>query len=126
MGRVGSSQIDVSSSVVNAWLCGRILAAYGLPMAASRLASFGGQRCLIVECFDRRLHASGSHWLRLSVEDFCQATGTPPEQKYENQAGPGMVAIAALLAQSTQVAEDLRCFSRPMPWCRSWWPAPLG
>ena len=110
MGRVGSGQIDFSSSVENEWLCGRILAAYGLPMAASRLASFAGQRCLIVERFDRRLHASGSHWLRLPVEDCCQATGTPPERKYENQGGPGMVAIAALLAQSAQAAEDLRCF----------------
>ena len=110
MGRVGSGQIDFSSSVENEWLCGRILTAYGLQAAASRLASFGGQRCLIVERFDRRLQASGSHWLRPPVEDFCQATGTPPEQKYENQGGPGMVAIAALLAQSTQAAEDRRCF----------------
>ena len=110
MGRVGSGQIDFSSSVENEWLCGRILAAYGLPMAASRLASFLGQRCLIVARFDRRLHPSGSHWLRLPVEDFCQATGTPPGQKYENQGGPGMVGIAALLAQSARAAEDLRCF----------------
>jgi serine/threonine-protein kinase HipA len=110
MGRVGSGQIDFSSSVENEWLCGRILAAYGLPMAASQLASFDGQRCLIVERFDRRLHPGGNHWLRLPVEDFCQATGTPPEQKYENQGGPGMVAIAALLAQSAQAEEDLRCF----------------
>ena len=94
MGRVGSGQIDFSSSVENEWLCGRILAAYGLPMAASRLASFDGQRCLIVERFDRRPHPGGNHWLRLPVEDFCQATGTPPEQKYDNQGGPGMVAIA--------------------------------
>jgi serine/threonine-protein kinase HipA len=112
MGRVGSGQIDFSSSVENEWLCGRILAAYGLPVAASRLASFAGQRCLIVERFDRRLHPSGRYWLRLPVEDFCQATGTPPEQKYENQGGPGMVAIAALLAQSTQAAADLRRFFR--------------
>ncbi|MFN6339494.1 MAG: type II toxin-antitoxin system HipA family toxin [Cyanobacteriota bacterium] len=110
MGRVGSGQIDFSSSVENEWLCGRILAAYGLQVAPSRLANFAGRRCLIVERFDRRLHASGSHWLRLPVEDLCQATGTPPEQKYENQGGPGMVAISALLAQSAQAAEDLRCF----------------
>ena len=110
MGMVGSGPIDFSSSVENEWLCGRILAAYGLPVAASQLACFGGQRCLIVERFDRRLHPSGSHWLRLPVEDCCQATGTPPGQKYENQGGPGMVAIAGLLAQSAQTTVDLRCF----------------
>jgi serine/threonine-protein kinase HipA len=112
MGRVGSGQIDFSSSVENEWLCGRILAAYGLPVAASSLARFDGQRCLIVERFDRRLHPSGSHWLRLPVEDCCQATGTPPERKYENQGGPGMVAIASLLAQSAQAADDRRTFFR--------------
>jgi serine/threonine-protein kinase HipA len=117
MGRVGSGQIDFSSSVENEWLCGRILAAYGLPMAASTLASFDGQRCLIVERFDRRLHPGGNHWLRLPVEDFCQATGTPPEQKYENQGGPGMVAIAVLLAQSADAAEDLRCFFQAQVLC---------
>ena len=112
MGRVGSGQIDFSSSVENEWLCGRILAAYGLPVAASSLASFMGQRCLIVERFDRRLHPSGNHWLRLPTEDCCQVTGTPPERKYENQGGPGMVAIASLLAQSAQAADDRRTFFR--------------
>ncbi|MFN9630764.1 MAG: type II toxin-antitoxin system HipA family toxin [Cyanobacteriota bacterium] len=110
MGRVGSGQIDFSSSVENEWLCGRLLAAYGLPVAASELASFAGQRCLLVERFDRRLHPNGNHWLRLPVEDLCQATGTPPERKYENQGGPGMVAIAEVLAQSLQAADDLRRF----------------
>ena len=112
MGRVGSGQIDFSSSVENEWLCSRILAAYGLPVATSALASFAGQRCLIVERFDRRLHPDGGHWLRLPVEDCCQATGTPPEQKYENQGGPGMVTIASLLAQSASASEDLRTFFR--------------
>ena len=112
MGRVGSGQIDFSSSVENEWLCGRILAAYGLPVAASSLGCFANQRCLIVERFDRRLHPSGNHWLRLPTEDCCQATGTPPERKYENQGGPGMVAIASLLAQSAQAADDRRTFFR--------------
>ncbi|MEI7667181.1 MAG: HipA domain-containing protein, partial [Synechococcaceae cyanobacterium ELA263] len=52
------------------------------------------------------------HWLRLPTEDCCQATATPPERKYENQGGPGMVAIASLLAQSAQAADDLGTFFR--------------
>ena len=93
----------------NEWLCGRLLRGYGLQVAASEIASFEGQRCLIVERFDRRRHPTGSYWLRLPTEDFCQATATPPEQKYENQGGPGMVAISELLAQSSAV-EDRRTF----------------
>ena len=109
MGAVGNGQIDFSSSVENEWLCGRLLRGYGLQVAASEIASFEGQRCLIVERFDRRRHPTGSYWLRLPTEDFCQATATPPEQKYENQGGPGMVAISELLAQSSAV-EDRRTF----------------
>lgn len=109
MGIIGEGQIDFSSSVENEWLCSRILQAFGLPVAASEIASFDGQHCLIVERFDRKLHASGAYWLRLPTEDFCQATGTPPHHKYETSGGPGMVAISALLAQSSQRA-DLSTF----------------
>ncbi|MCT0201467.1 type II toxin-antitoxin system HipA family toxin [Synechococcus sp. CS-603] len=111
MGTVGNGQIDFSTSVENEWLCGRLLRAYGIDVAASQIASFAGERCLIVERFDRRLHPTGSHWLRLPTEDFCQVTGTPPEAKYENQGGPGLVAISAWLAQSS-AAGDLCTFYR--------------
>ena len=109
MGIIGEGQIDFSTSVENEWLCSRILQAFGLPVAPSHIASFDSQRCLIVERFDRKLHASGSHWLRLPTEDCCQATATPADNKYENNGGPGMVAIAELLAQSSE-RSDLTTF----------------
>ena len=109
MGIIGEGQIDFSTSVENEWLCSRILHAFGLPVAPSEIASFDGQRCLIVERFDRKLDASGSHWLRLPTEDCCQATATPAANKYENNGGPGMVAIAELLAQSSEPS-DLATF----------------
>ena len=102
MGVIGEGQIDFSSSVENEWLCSRLLMAYGLPVAFAEIGSFHGERCLIVQRFDRRLHASGTYWLRLPTEDCCQATATPAANKYENSGGPGMVAIAALLAQSSE------------------------
>ncbi len=101
MGVIGEGQIDFSSSVENEWLCGRLLMAYGLPVASTEMARFDGERCLMVQRFDRRLHASGTYWLRLPSEDCCQATSTPAANKYENNGGPGMVAIAELLAQSS-------------------------
>lgn len=109
MGIIGEGQIDFSSSVENEWLCSKVLKAYGLSIAATEMASFDGERCLIVERFDRRLHASGAYWLRLPTEDFCQATSTPAASKYENNGGPGMVAIAELLAQSSE-RSDLASF----------------
>ena len=109
MGVIGEGQIDFSSSVENEWLCGRLLRAYGLPMASTEMARFDGERCLIVQRFDRRLHASGAYWLRLPTEDSCQATSTPAANKYENNGGPGMVVIAELLAQSSEPS-DLASF----------------
>jgi len=109
MGVIGEGQIDFSSSVENEWLCSKVLKAYGLPVASTEMASFDGERCLIVQRFDRRLHASGTYWLRLPCEDCCQATSTPAANKYENNGGPGMVAIAELLAQSSE-RSDLATF----------------
>ena len=109
MGVIGEGQIDFSSSVENEWLCSKVLQAFGLPVASSEMASFDGEPCLIVQRFDRRLHASGTYWLRLPTEDFCQATATPAANKYENNGGPGMVAIAELLAQSSE-RSDLATF----------------
>jgi len=109
MGVIGEGQIDFSSSVENEWLCGRLLRAYGLPMASTEMARFDGERCLIVQRFDRRLHASGAYWLRLPTEDSCQATSTPAANKYENNGGPGTVVIAELLAQSSEPS-DLASF----------------
>ncbi len=102
MGVIGEGQIDFSSSLENEWLCSKVLEAYGLPVASTEMASFDGERCLIVQRFDRRLHASGAYWLRLPTEDCCQATSTAAANKYENNGGPGMVAIAELLAQSSE------------------------
>ena len=52
-GRMGREQIDMSASVENEWLCSRIVAAFGLPVAACEMARFEDQRALIVERFDR-------------------------------------------------------------------------
>jgi len=93
MGVIGEGQIDFSSSVENEWLCSKLLKAYGLPVASTEMARFNGER---------RLHSSGTYWLRLPTEDFCQATSTPAANRYENRGGPDMQSIAVLLAQSSE------------------------
>jgi serine/threonine-protein kinase HipA len=49
MGVIGEGQIDFSSSVENEWLCNRLVKAYGLPVAATEMARFNGEHCLIVQ-----------------------------------------------------------------------------
>lgn len=112
LGLVGGRQMDMRDSIENEWLCGRLLAAYGVPVASSEVTVFGSTKALVVSRFDRALHSSGGHWLRLPQEDFCQATATPSSRKYESDGGPGLVEIARVLQGSEAREEDLATLLR--------------
>lgn len=104
--------IDLTTSVENEWLCAQIVQAYGLEVAPCRMSTFGQFKTLVVERFDRRLAEGHTHWLRLPQEDFCQATGTPPALKYENDGGPGIRKVMDILLTSERAAADRRDFMR--------------
>ena len=108
IGMVGGRKADFSTSVDNEWLCLRLFKAYGIPTANAEIATFGAQRVLVVERFDRALSADGKRLFRLVQEDFCQATGTSPLVKYENEGGPGLQQMFTLLQQSQQADADMR------------------
>lgn len=93
--------IDLSTSIENEWLCGQVIAAYGLPIASSEMARFGSEKALVVERFDRRLSSDKSWIVRLPQEDLCQATARPPSERYESDGGPGIKEIMNVLAGST-------------------------
>lgn len=107
IGMVGGKRADFSTSVDNEWLCLRLFKEYGLPAANVEIATFGTQRVLVVERFDRALSADGKQLFRLVQEDFCQATGTSPLLKYESQGGPGLKQMFNLLQQSQQAMQDM-------------------
>ncbi|NHZ99971.1 type II toxin-antitoxin system HipA family toxin [Massilia sp. CCM 8734] len=108
IGMVGGRKADFSTSVDNEWLCLRLFKEYGLPTANAEIATFGSQRVLVVERFDRALSANGKQLFRLVQEDFCQATGSSPLVKYENEGGPGLQQMFTLLQQSQQAVTDMR------------------
>jgi serine/threonine-protein kinase HipA len=108
LGLVGGRQADFSTSVDNEWLCLRLFKAYGLPTAEAHIATFGKQRVLVVERFDRLASSDGTRLFRLVQEDFCQATGTSPLIKYENEGGPGLKQLFTVVQQSQNVERDLR------------------
>lgn len=112
MGLVGNMKLDLSHSIENEWLCARILAAYGLPVALCEPLQFEDMKVLSVERFDRAwLDGKQARWLaRLPQEDFCQATGTPAIRKYEADGGPGIDRIMGLLATSASAQRDRRTF----------------
>lgn len=109
---VSPQGIDLTTSVENEWLCANLVRAYGIETAPCRIETFGQFKTLVVERFDRRLADDRTWWLRLPQEDFCQATGTPPALKYENDGGPGIRTIMDLLLGSERAAEDRRDFIR--------------
>jgi len=112
LGLVGNRQADMRTSVENEWLCARIVAAFGIPIASCEIGEFGASKVLMVERFDRALHSSGKFWLRLMQEDFAQATGTPWHRKYQADGGPGLVEIARILRGSQESQRDLTTLFR--------------
>ena len=108
LGLMGGRKADFTTSVDNEWLCLRILKAYGLDVADAAIASFGEQRVLIVERFDRQISADGRWLMRLPQEDFCQAAGVSPHLKYESDGGPGLRALFTTLRQSVNAEQDMR------------------
>jgi len=104
--------IDLRTSVENEWLCAQILSAYGVPTAKCSIAQFVSQKALIVERFDRRLARDKTWIIRLPQEDFCQATGVAPTQKYQADGGPGIETIMNILLGSEVADEDRQDFFR--------------
>jgi serine/threonine-protein kinase HipA len=110
LGLIGNRKADMTTSVENEWLCSRILHAFGVPVAETQMSTFGQTKVLIVTRFDRLLAQAGTHYLRLPQEDFCQVTGTPFSNKYENEGGPGMLKIAEILRNSVAADIDIHHF----------------
>ena len=108
LGEVGGMRADFSTSVENEWLCAKLLRAYGLPVADSTFGMFGRHKVLVVTRFDRRL--IDGWWARLPQEDFCQVTGMSPEQKYEENGGPGISTILDILRGSDDAEADRKNF----------------
>lgn len=81
--------------------CLSLAAELGLTNAAPRLTEIAGISCLIVERFDRRVHADGTVE-RIHQEDVCQALARDPEVnngrgKYQSAGGPSLAETADLL-----------------------------
>jgi serine/threonine-protein kinase HipA len=103
---------DFTTSVENEWLCAQLLPRFGVPCARCEIRTFKDQTVLVVERFDRVLSEDGAWIIRRPQEDLCQATQTPPGQKYESQGGPGLFQVMELLRGSTRATEDREDFFR--------------
>lgn len=84
------------ATVENEAFCMRVAKHLGLPVAPVKIAVIGGRKLLVVERFDRTVNDSGAV-VRIHQEDFCQATGVLPDNKYEAEGGPSLKKIADVL-----------------------------
>jgi len=110
LGLVGNRRADMHTSVENEWLCSKLLAAYGLPIAHCDIGNFEDQKVLIVERFDRTSASDRSWIIRLPQEDMCQATGISSLRKYQSDGGPGIADVMRVLNGSDKAQQDKRNF----------------
>jgi serine/threonine-protein kinase HipA len=78
----------------------KLAAALGLPVAPVDVRTTHDRSYLLITRYDRRFDEAGrAH--RLHQEDFCQALGIPPENKYAAEGGPTFRTSFDLLRRST-------------------------
>ena len=83
-------------TVQNEAFCMRVAKHLGLNVASVDTTQIGGRALLVVERYDRVIGADGTV-RRIHQEDFCQATGVAPEQKFQEDGGPSLSRIAGIL-----------------------------
>jgi len=77
--------------------CLRLATASGLEVPETELFDVAGLPVYAVRRYDRHDSPDGGLPVRVHQEDGCQATGTPPSLKYEEQGGPALRDLAELL-----------------------------
>jgi serine/threonine-protein kinase HipA len=90
---------DYPQTVENEALCMRVAKNLGMDVADVETVAVGGRRLIVVSRYDRVVTPTGEVE-RIHQEDFCQATGTLPAQKYEEDGGPSLRKVAGILTET--------------------------
>jgi len=107
------SIIGIDNHDLNEHLCMRAAARLGLPAARTELVTFGAERVLIVERYDRQ-RTPNNDVVRVHQVDMCQALGIPPQNKYQRDGGPGPVEIITTLRNAFTGEADVERFVRSL------------
>lgn len=99
--------------VYNEAFCMNLAAGLKLPVAPVEVRVAEGMEYLLIERYDRRILRLPAGYLvkiRMHQEDFCQALGIVPENKYQNEGGPSLLQCFQLLREiSSSPVQDLPC-----------------
>jgi len=88
--------------VFNEFFCMKLAHVIGLHTAKAEVGKAENIDYLLVERYDRTIlkNSSGAEFLeREHQEDFCQALGIIPDNKYQNEGGPSLKQCFALLRE---------------------------
>ncbi|HLA00763.1 MAG TPA: type II toxin-antitoxin system HipA family toxin [Thermodesulfovibrionales bacterium] len=105
MGSYPSSHIlkppirDWPETVENEAFCMALAGRLGLPVPSAMIRK-GIDTLYLVERYDRKRDETG-RLIRLHQEDFCQALGIPPDQKYESEGGSSLCQCFSLLSEKS-------------------------
>ncbi len=90
---------ELEGTVMNEAFCMRLAGQMGLPVPEVTVRE-NLDTLFIVKRFDRERNPAGE-WVRLHQEDFCQALGILPDQKYETEGGPSLQQCFDLIARES-------------------------
>jgi serine/threonine-protein kinase HipA len=98
---------DLEGTVENEAFCMTLARHMGLPVPQVTIRK-GLDTFYLIERYDRTHDADGN-LVRIHQEDFCQALGVPPDQKYETEGGPSLKTCFGLLKdRSISPAADIK------------------
>jgi serine/threonine-protein kinase HipA len=83
---------------INEHLCLAAARHVGLIAATTSIRTFGDERALVIERYDRIVDDSGAV-VRVHQEDLCQALSVHPDRKYEVDGGPGAEQLGRLIRE---------------------------
>ncbi len=94
---------------INEHLCLAAARRVGLIAATTSIRTFGAERALVVERYDRIIDDSGAV-VRVHQEDLCQALSVHPDRKYEVDGGPGAEQLGRLIREVAGDRDAARFF----------------
>lgn len=83
-----------------------------LPVVDHEVVTLGETRLLLVARYDREVKDGQA--LRLHQQDLCQATGLPPDTKYESEGGPSLQTVFDLVRE--EVVDPLTAARTMLDW----------
>lgn len=101
---VKTSIPNVKESIFNEYACLNIAKKIKLPAPNAEIFNLSDVEFLLIERYDRK--EKDGRIIRLHQEDFCQALGMLPGNKYENEGGPTAKKCFNLLSHSFLPGKD--------------------